>query len=303
MRLRNRLNGLLLIGVATLAGLAWYTAGRDPGPAPLTRADPRAIEQLTLEFPRGERPAEVQLERHRDGWHLTSPIERPARDGRVVSALAVLTARSNSCYPAAERRLAEFGLEPPRLRLTAGDARVAFGDRAADGRRYVLAGERLCLINDRSYPLLARGLDNLASATLLPAGARPTRIATPAAETRRTDEGTGWTFSRGHGDGSAWADRWQGASATGFTLDPPATDLGLIRIATDAGRIHEWRIAAREPDLVLVPPGADYGLVIAPERARALLAPPEQGQAGTTDEHDWRFGSSRRMEEPRMNTD
>ena len=280
MRLRNRLNVLLLVGVAVLAGLTWYATRREPGPAPLTAVAPQSVEQLALQFPRGETP-NLQLERRRDGWYLTAPIERPARDGRVVSALAVLAARSESCYPAADRQLAEFGLAPPRLRLTAGEARVAFGDRAADGRRYVLAGDRLCLVDDRSYPLLAQGVDNLASTTLLPAGARPTRIATPAAEARRGDSASGWTFARGDGDASGWADRWQAARASGITLEPATADLGLIRIATDAGRIHEWRIAAREPKLVLVPPGADYGLTLTPDRARALLTPPGGGDDGT----------------------
>jgi hypothetical protein len=55
-------------------------------------------------------------------------------------------------------------------------------------------------------------------------------------------------------------------------LNPPAADLGRVRAVTAAG-IREWRIAAREPALVLVQAGADYALAFAPEAGAGLLDP------------------------------
>lgn len=271
MRLRRSLNLVLAVTVAAGAGAAWYAGQRDSGPPPLTGLAPGDIRTLALTFQSEERES-LRLERRRDGWHVIEPIERAASDGRVVTALAVLAAPARGCYFVDEHDLAEFGLEDPRLRMEADDTTVEFGDRAADGRRYVRAGDRFCLLPDQFWPLMKQGLDGLAAPSVLGVGTTPRRIATPQAEARLTGDDE-WDLTRGSGDAKAWAARWRGARASGFVLDPPDAELGRIRIATDSA-ITEWRIAAREPALVIVPTGADYGLEIAAEKAKHLLEPP-----------------------------
>lgn len=278
MRLRRSLNLLLAVAVLAGTGAAWYAGQTQSGPSPLTAVEPRDVQTLELAFP-GSAGETLRLERRRDGWHFVEPIERPARDGRVVSALTVLAAPRRSCYPVAEHERAEFGLDRPRLRMQANDTTVEFGDRAADGRRYVRAGDRFCLLPDQFWPLMKRGLDGLADPSVLGTGTAPRRIATPDAEARLADEDGGWTLTRGTGDAQAWAARWRAARADAFILDPPAADLGRIRIATD-NSIVEWRIAAREPMLILVPVGAEYGLGLAAEDAGRLLAPTAATDAG-----------------------
>lgn len=280
MRLRRSLNLVLVIAIVAGTGAAWYAGQTDSGPPPLTALTPADVETVTLTFPREAR-ASLRLERRRDGWHVTEPIERAARDGRVVTALTVLTAPARSCYPVTEHDPADFGLQRPHLRMQADAVTVEFGDRAADGRRYVRTGDRFCLLPDQFWPLMKRGLDGLAAPGVLGTGNSPRRIATPRAEARLRADGEGWDLMRGGGDAGAWAARWRAARASGFVLDPPAADLGRIRIATD-GAIMEWRIAAREPALVLVPTGADYGLEIGAGEAQRLLAPPaNQPDAGS----------------------
>lgn len=268
----------LALGLAAAA--FWVPPADDGDGTRLTALDPAAVRAVTLEYPRADRhsgQAELRLERREDGWHLTRPLARAARDGRIVTALAVLAARSRSCYDLADHDAADFGLAPPRLRLQIGDTTLAFGDRSEDGRRYVTDGSRLCLVADRSYPLLAQGLDGLAVAQLLPAGTTPLRIETPRASAARPDPGTDWQLERsdgGRADLAAWAARWRAADAQSFVTDPADADLGRIRVATTDGRPHQWRIAQYEPELILVPEGADYGLRIARERAAGLLHPP-----------------------------
>ncbi len=271
MRLRRSLNLVLAVAIAAGAGAAWYAGQRDSGPPPLTGLAPGDIRTLALTFPREERES-LRLERRRDGWHISEPIERAASDGRVVTALAVLAAPPRSCYSVDEHDPGEFGLDRPHLRMEADDTTVEFGDRAADGRRYVRAGDRFCLLPDQFWPLMKQGLDGLAAPSVLGVGTRPRRIATPSAEARLTADDD-WDLMRGTGDAKAWAARWRGARASGFVLDPPDADLGRIRVATD-GAIVEWRIAAREPTLILVATGADYGLEIPADKADSLLAPP-----------------------------
>lgn len=290
MRRRNLINGALLAAAVGLGLLAWWLpAGQDDG-AVLTPVAPSGVAALRLEYPPGAsasdgggRPA-LRLQRRDDGWHVTEPIARPARDGRIVTALGVLSARTRSCYAAGDRDLAEFGLATPRLILHVGETSVGFGDRAADGRRYVRSGERLCLIADDGYPLLARGLDGLAAPALLADDAVPVRIETPAIAATRADATAEWLVERGADARSAdlrtWAARWQAARAQSFVLAPPAADHGRVRIETAEGSIHEWRIARPPPDPVLVPRGAQYGVTIAAAHGEALLrAPGEDARA------------------------
>lgn len=271
MRHRNRYNLALLAVVVALGLAALLVPEPSESPPSLTSADPADVERAEIGYPRGDRQA-VRLERGADGWRLTAPIGRRARDGRVVTALSVLDATSDACYRSAEHELADFGLESPRAVLRVGDVEVAFGDRSADGRRYVRAGDRLCLLDDLALPLLAGGAGSLGAPELLPPGSRPVAIRTPAAAAEQGPGGR-WSPVAG-GDARAWARRWRAARAARFVDPAPAGDLGTIRVRTADGRSHRWRIAAREPELVLVPAGTDYGVVIAADRAGALLAPP-----------------------------
>lgn len=280
MTRRAAVNAALLVAVVILALGAWLLPRGRSGPAPLTALEPDEVRAFTLHVPGQDAAPGTRLERRRDGWHVTEPIERPARDGRVVTALDILGRRPESCYDVAGHTASDFGLASPRAVLAADGAEIAFGDRAADGRRYVRSGERFCLVPDRSYALFAAGLDGLATTALLRAGAVPVRIETPAARAARANPALPWEMQHGDGDPEAWAARWRAASAGGFLLDPPAADLGRVRVTTGDGSTRAWRIARREPDTVLVPDEADYGLVIPAERARALLEPPavEDGQ-------------------------
>lgn len=294
MRRRRLINGTLLGLVLGLGAALWQLPAGNGDEAQLTALDPAAVHTLTLTYPRtGDSRPDLGLERREDGWHLVHPIAHAARDGRIVTALEVLAARADSCYELAEHDPADFGLESPRLRLEIDDTTLAFGDRAEDGRRYVATGGRLCLVTDRGYPLLAQGLDGLAASGLLTAGATPLRIETPRAVAMRPEPRADWRLERG-GEGrsadlAAWAARWRAASAQSFALDPGDADHGRIRIETSDGDVHQWRIAQRDPELVLVPAGADYGLRIAAEQAAALLHPPApsttEAQAPSAEPH------------------
>jgi hypothetical protein len=277
MRRRARLNAMLLAGVLAAAGAAAWLA-RDPSAGDtLTALDPGEIRAFTVTYPREPQRPPLHLARREDGWHVTEPIARPARDGRVVTALAALTATPESCYDAGGRDRASFGLAPAAAVVEAQGTRLAFGARGPDGRRYVLAGQRLCLVPDQALPMLAAGLDGLALRGLLPVGTTAVTIETPAARAERATAASAWQLSRGTGDAEAWARTWRTARADTFALAPPQADLGAVSVRTSSGRLLRWRIAAREPDLVLVPADAPYGLVVPAARAGALLAPPAPG--------------------------
>ncbi len=283
MRQRNLINGLLFAAALALGAVVMLGTPQGDGSvrARLTPLTPSEVQTLEIEYPpaadaEAGDDGTIVLERRDGGWHLTRPLERPALDRRIVTALSGLSAAS-ACYSLLDRDPAEYGLAQPRLRLRADDRPLSFGDRTQDGRRYVRAGSRMCLLEDRTLPLLAQGIEALANPALLPEDAEPLAIEIPWARAERADNTNAWSSAGldavGASQLSDWTARWLAAHAESFVLTPPAADHGRIRIATADGQSHQWRIAQMPPELVLVPAGADYGLRITAERAEALLRP------------------------------
>lgn len=160
MGARGRTN-LFLFVLALVLGLAALLLP-DPQrnrPPPAVAFEPGSIERITY---RPARDGEVlELRRGTEGWRLSAPVARAARDGHVNQLLESLRERTDSCYPAADHDPAEFGLDPPRAELELDGITVSFGDRASDGRRYLQARGRLCLVEDIALPLLQGGSDSL----------------------------------------------------------------------------------------------------------------------------------------------
>lgn len=154
---RNRAN-LLLLGIALLlgAGVLLLPEPRPAQPPPAVAFERTAVDRITLE--RLDEGEALQLERRQGSWFVSRPAERPADGARIAQALVALGTRTSSCYPAAEEEPSEFGLEPPQAELWLDDLRIEFGYRAHDGRRYIRAQGRLCLIADVTLPLLVAEL-------------------------------------------------------------------------------------------------------------------------------------------------
>lgn len=160
MGARGRVN-LFLFVLAFVLGLVALLLP-DPQrdlPPPAVEFDPGSIGRITY---RPARDGEVlEIRRGADGWRLTAPVARAARDRRVTRLLESLRERTDSCYPAADHEPAEFGLDPPRAELELDGITVAFGNRSSDGRRYLQARGRMCLIEDIALPILRGGPDSL----------------------------------------------------------------------------------------------------------------------------------------------
>ncbi len=118
----------LLVWLAVLAlalGGWFFSQNRQESQEKTTAAESRLLNlgepsaMLSLEIGGGEQPQVIRLERPSPDkpWQITQPLAWPADTvlaGRMVSEL--LAAQVKERHPAAGR-LADFGLEPPRLRL------------------------------------------------------------------------------------------------------------------------------------------------------------------------------------------
>lgn len=151
---RNRINLLLLCLVTALGiTIVLLPAPEADRPPPAVAYDPGAVKQIALD--RLDEAEPLRLERREDGWFMTHPDKAPADGRRIAQALGALRQHTRSCYPAADHEPVEFGLAPPQAELELDSMRIAFGYRTSDGRRYIRAMGRLCLVADVTLPVLA----------------------------------------------------------------------------------------------------------------------------------------------------
>jgi len=276
---RWRLNLALAAVVAVLAWLV-LRPGETPDAPPglaLTALDPRAVTRVRIEA-RDAQP--VALERTAKGWRLRAPLAAPADDLRVAVLLELAAARSREGFRAAGNDLAQYGLEPPRARVWFDRQMLLVGgtDPVA-GRRYVLAGDQVHLLEDRWFPHLFGQPGAWVDPRPLAGAGAVTRIELPAAQWRleagswrRTPRDPGTSAD----DGPALAEAWQRARALSVrALDPALAWDETVRIHAGE-RVIELAVARSRDALLLGRRdlGVQYRFLARQGRALLGTAPP-----------------------------
>ena len=141
MRRRSLLNlGLSLLVLGLILWVWWLQPLALP---PLTPLQPQQIERIRISDSAGR---DIRLEKRAGHWWLE---QAPANAGRIEQLLGISTTPSLRRFPIPQRRLAEFGLAPPTLRLWLNDLELDFGTTdPINGWRYVLTGGQIHLIGD-----------------------------------------------------------------------------------------------------------------------------------------------------------
>lgn len=190
MMSRRALVNLTLLGmVAALALVVWLEPGKEEEPprSPVTGVDGAAVERIVIDYA-GGRPG-LTLERRGGDWWLAVPYDLPANDFKVQTLLDLLDAPSLGTVSVAGDSLAPFGLAPPRAVVRFDDFPVAFGDtEAINGHRYVRAGNRVHLVQDRYFPQLNTAATGFVSYSLLAPDTRPVAIHLGRWRVQREDE-------------------------------------------------------------------------------------------------------------------
>ncbi len=101
-----------------------------------------------------------------DRWWVTSPVNLPANDQRIIPLLTVYT-NPDPGYPINNVDLTATGLENPDITVTFNDYKVSIGDISVDeSKRHALHGERIRFVPDWVYPFLQGGLSAVADLTV-----------------------------------------------------------------------------------------------------------------------------------------
>jgi hypothetical protein len=144
------LGGMLIL----LAGLVMLEGDLEApaGVVPLTDLETAAVREIRLR----SRAGDVQhYLRSAQGWQMLAPYPLPAEPGRLQRLAALAQAPSWRQIPLPELDPKEAGLDKP-LQVALNDTQLEFGGtEPIRQRRYVRIGDRVHLIDDSFYHLIA----------------------------------------------------------------------------------------------------------------------------------------------------
>jgi len=280
MSTRTLLNLALSVIALGLVALIWLRPGLegDSGSQTITGIDPQQVSMIEL-----TRSAAVPLtfSQHDGHWLIDGATAIPADDFQVHTVLALLEAPGIRSYPANSLDLVALGLDPPQAGVRFDTTQIDLGNtEAIEGLRYVRLGATVYLVEDNYQHLLNAGLANFASRRLLPQEAMIVALELPGVKLTRTDD-VHWQLDPGQPDTGADAidqlvQNWQRASALYVRRYEPGEHPDIIRVTLrDADAPVEFRIVAREPDLVLARTDRGLQYHLTGDVGAGLLALPE----------------------------
>ena len=167
----NILNLFLLIAVAGLASLIFYTEEKSTELGLLTRINPDSVTSIKIQH----NNKQASFFRQNDNrWKITQPVTIAANDFRINSILRLLAAPVHKRYRAAEIDMEKIGLLRPDTVIKFDDIEISFGiTNPATSLRFVGIGNAVSTIEDVYFPLLSSHFSSLVSLNLLPADTQP----------------------------------------------------------------------------------------------------------------------------------
>lgn len=262
MKSRLWLNLILAGVVAILVALVYFKPGHKPPapPAVLTALKPKDITDIKIA--QANAPA-VELQRQGTEWKMTAPSQLPADQFLVQSLLDSLPAVIKSSFNATPAKLAQYGLDPARLRLWVNGEEFDFGDtEPLNNYRYVLSDGQLHLVSGLLFYQLNHGPYWWVSKRLLPDHAQITALQLPNATL--TLKGDHWQLAPANPAVSADAiqtlvDNWQNAQAIGTAKTDNGKSVGEVAIQL-AGEKTALRFAILSDPNFLVLARPDLGI-------------------------------------------
>lgn len=274
MKTRLWLNLVLVIIVAILVALVYFKLGhKTPAPTPvLTRLQEQDVNSIRIAQPD---TATVELVRANGSWSMTAPSRLPADEFLVQSLLDSLPAEIKGSFSAAPAKLAQYGLDPARVRLWINGTEFDFGDtEPLNNYRYVLSGGQVHVVSGMLFYRVAHRPYWWVSKRLLPEHAEITALQLPDATLTLT--GDKWHLAPADSAVSADAiqtlvDNWQNAQAIGVEKAQAGKPAGEVAIEL-AGEKSALRFAILQEPNFFVLARPDLGIAYQlPSAQRAAL--------------------------------
>lgn len=267
------LNIALLAAVVALGYFVWLTPSRDEqAKQPLSALKSAQAQRITFE--RQGQPA-VTLERRDTQWLITAPLKARADEFQVLRMLTILEAQPTAQLPATD--LERFDLQAPAALLSIDDVEYAFGGiNTITREQYVRRGDTVYVVALRHGAGLPANALALVRRVLLSEQEQPVAIALPEFSLSQKDGN--WTLTppadTSQDDLQRYADQWRHASAAQAEPYDKRPPLAEIRITLRDGKVLEFGVLQRAPQLVLWRRDTGLQYLFLEAAGRALLSKP-----------------------------
>jgi hypothetical protein len=271
MQSRWLLNLVLLLAVAGLAALVFVSQSGQSQQATLTTLDKSTVSTITI--PRADK--NIVLQKSANGWRMQSPYAMNAHAFRVNRLLDLLAQKIEKCYDINGQNLKQYDLDPPRAEIRFDSTSIQYGNtNTVNQKRYVRAGNRLCLISDDLYPLISAEPSSFVDVDILPASGDIIALQLPGMNLGRQADKS-WKNEKGEIIAAdrmqQLLDAWLNAQAFGVHAYLKRDNAGKIvlryadnsRLEFDVIQTRDWLILGRA-DL-----GVEYHLAL--DQAQELL--------------------------------
>lgn len=283
---RARLNLLLVVIVLALGAGAWMAKRhKDKPKETLTPLAAEGVNKIVIEWPGSPT---IQLDKQGAEWFLQAPVKARADRFEAVGATSLASTEVQNTLDGDGIDLKELGLDPPNHTVTLNDVKVEFGGSdALQSRRYVRVDGVVKLIEDPATAALDKDYADLVSKNLFAPADTLVKIELPAFTLTKGADGN-WTAPAGNANATpaalkTLADGWKDAQA--MWNEAAAGDTasgGTVRITTQQGEVHEFVVAAVDPQFMLYNPALKVRHQLSKALADALLKLPEPAPAPAT---------------------
>jgi len=269
---------ILVIAALAFAGIHFDSAS-DEKPAPrISALQAQDIDRIELQAD----ALQFTMQRDKQGWRITTPIDWPAQGDSVERLLSILNIEASALGKAAEVDLQALGLQPPAATLRLNDTPLLFGaTNNIGGRRYVMLESRIYLLPDVHLAFAAQGLPGVVDRRLLPGRSDLTALRFPEFEIRRDSDGQ-WRSTRAPEPDAAALEllvgNWQALPASRIHRFDPDSGPGELIEARFADRPGiDFRLLSTQPEIVIANPGIGLQYHFRASSYAQLIAPASDG--------------------------
>ncbi|RDH82957.1 MAG: hypothetical protein DIZ80_11885 [endosymbiont of Galathealinum brachiosum] len=189
-------------------------------------------------------------------WRMTSPYNLKAHQFRINTLLGLIQTPVDTRYDIEALDLSDYALEPPRARITFDQTDVLFGKtNPVNNKRYLLADNKMVLLNDQVYPLVSAQAASFIDLSLIPDDFTIKRIETPSTLIQLVNDT--WESSKANKLNAdqiqSLLQHWKSAQAFAVHKYMPRKQLGKIEIR-DRSETITFEITDDDPWLILAIP-------------------------------------------------
>jgi len=216
------------------------------------------IEEITeIRIPRKQDKDIVFHKSDEAIWFMLKPYSVKAHQFRINTLLGLTQTPIQKSYNTDSLNLSDYALDQPRARIIFNATEISFGKiNPVNNKRYLLAENKISLLDDQIYPLVSAQASSFIDLALLPDNFKITKIETPTitVELRSNNVWNASDKSKLNADQiQAFLQHWKSAQAFAIHAYLSRKNLGKIKISSPSKTIT-FEITDDDPWLILASP-------------------------------------------------